>query len=82
MCRYTNHGDDDAIDKKPNAGSDDRDWLGKATAVNGSYVSYIVSVTEKTTYEVYSAVSTPGSISGTLYVDGDNGVSKALTKSF
>jgi len=68
-CRYTNHNDDDKPTLAPSAGSDDMSWKGKAQAVNGSYVSYNVLVTEKTTYDVYSLTSSKGKIYGTLSVD-------------
>ena len=80
-CRYTNHSDDDKPNSVPGSGSDETSWTGKATAVNGSYVSYNVLVTEKTTYDVYSAVGSPSALTGTLSVDNGDSISKTLTAS-
>ncbi len=80
-CRYTNHSDDDAPTKVPASGSDETSWKGKATTVANSYVSYNVSVAEKTTYDIYSAVGSPSALTGTLSVDNGDSISKTLTAS-
>ena len=80
ICRF-NGSDDDAPSKVPASGSDETSWTGKATALNGNFVSYNVAVSEKTTYDVYSAVGTPNAVTGTLNVDNGDSISKSLTKS-
>ena len=80
-CRYDNQNDDDNRVRVPDPSSDDPSWIGKATAVANSYVSYNVLVTEKTTYDVYSLVGSPSAITGTLSVDNGENISKALTAS-
>ncbi len=80
-CRYTNQSDDDNLTRVPASGSDETSWTGKATTVANSYVSYNVLVSEKTTYDVYSAVGSPNVVTGTLSVDNGDSISKSLTKS-